>query len=125
MDYPEVLDRPAAEALPALPAMGSVGRAVWAIYALLPLVFIFGGVAAFEALRHSAEARMRLAMHFATVSAFASIIGLARWPSIHWELARAYSSASPEARSALEATFLGLLVPISVTISVSFSGSLL
>jgi hypothetical protein len=72
------------------------------------LVFVLAGVAAFEALRHTAEARMRLALHLATLSAFASIIGLARWPSIHWELARAY--AGPEARSALEAIFLGLNV---------------
>jgi hypothetical protein len=49
-------------------------------------------------------------MHLATLSAFASIIGLARWPSIHWELARAYISAEPGGRSALEAIFLGLNV---------------
>jgi hypothetical protein len=110
MDYPDVLDRPASEALPALLATGSVGRAIWAIYALVPLVFVLAGVAAFEALRHTAEARMRLAMHLATLSAFASIIGLARWPSIHWELARTYISVGPEGQSALEAIFLGLNV---------------
>jgi hypothetical protein len=110
MGYPDVLDRPASEALPALLATGSVGRAIWAIYALVPLVFVLAGVAAFEALRHTAEARMRLALHLATLSAFASVIGLARWPSIHWELARAYISAGPEVRSALEAIFLGLNV---------------
>lgn len=110
MDYPDVLDRPATEALPSLLATGPTGRTVWAIYAFLPLVFLLAGVAAFEALRHVAEARMRLAMVLAIVSAFASIIGLARWPSIHWAFAQAHPSVGPEARTALEATFRGLNV---------------
>ncbi len=43
MDYPDVLDRPASEALPALLATGSVGRVIWAIYAFVPLVFVLAG----------------------------------------------------------------------------------
>lgn len=110
MDYPDVLDRSASEALPALLATGSTGRTIWAIYAFLPLTFILAGVSAFEAFHDFAEGRMRLAMHLATVSAFASIIGLARWPSIHWEIAKAYTSPGFQHKGALEAVFLGLNV---------------
>lgn len=119
MDYPDVLDLPASEALPALLATGSVGRAIWAIYALVPLVFVLAGVAAFEALRHTAEARMRLAMHLATLSAFASIIGLARWPSIHWELAALTYPLGPKDKAPLKLSSWAL-TSISATISVSF-----
>jgi Na+-transporting NADH:ubiquinone oxidoreductase subunit NqrB len=38
------------------------------------------------------------------------LLGLARWPSVHWELARAYPTASPEARVAIDAVFSGLNV---------------
>jgi len=38
------------------------------------------------------------------------LLGLARWPSVHWELARAYATASPEARPAIDAVFRGLNV---------------
>jgi hypothetical protein len=31
-----------------------------------------------------------------------------RWPSIHWELARAWETAGPEARQGMGATFRGL-----------------
>ena len=34
---------------------------------------------------------MRVAMLFAALSSVAMILGLARWPSIHWELAQAYA----------------------------------
>ena len=36
------------------------------------------------------------------------LLGLARWPSVHWELARAYPAASPDARAAIDAIFGGL-----------------
>jgi hypothetical protein len=38
------------------------------------------------------------------------LLGLARWPSVHWELGRAYAAAAPDARVALDAIFRGLNV---------------
>lgn len=102
--YPEVLDGAAADVLPALLAMGDQGRAVWAVYALLPLCWIPAAAGAFHALRGSGEGRMRIASAFATVSAIAMVLGLMRWPSLHWELARGWAS-KPEARPALETLF--------------------
>jgi hypothetical protein len=47
---------------------------------------------------------MRLAVSFAVVSALGMILGLMRWPSFHWELARTWV-AEPDVRPALEAVF--------------------
>ena len=106
--YPEVLDGAAAEVLPALLATGSSGRAAWAFYALLPLIWIPAAVGAFHALRHTGEGSMRVATHFGTLAALSMMLGLMRWPSIHWELAQAYVVAAPEQRVVLDAVFLGL-----------------
>lgn len=107
-NYPDVLDGSAATVLPALLATGSSGRIAWAFYAFLPLIWIPAGVAAFQALRHTGEGSMRVAMLFATVTALAMMLGLMRWPSIHWELARTYVVASSDSRTVIEAIFLGL-----------------
>jgi hypothetical protein len=107
-NYPDVLDGSAATVLPALLATGANGRAAWALYALLPLIWIPAGVGAFHALRHTGEGVMRLAMQFATLTALAMMLGLMRWPSIHWDLATAYAVGSPEQRGVLDALFLGL-----------------
>ena len=109
-DYPDVLDGPAAQVLPRLIALGPGGRAVWAIYALLPLLLIPAGVGSYAALRDVAPNAMRAALAFSVVSAVSMLVGLARWPSVHWELARAYSSAAPESRAAIDAVFSGLNV---------------
>jgi len=106
--YPDVLDGPAAEVLPRLVALGSSGRAVWSIYAFLPLLLIPAGVGAYAALRDVAPNAMRAALVFSVVTAVSMLLGLARWPSVHWELARAYSAASPETRAAIDAVFRGL-----------------
>jgi len=108
--YPDVLDGPAAEVLPRLIALGSRGRAVWAIYAFLPLLLIPAGIGSYAALRDAAPNAMRAALVFSVVSAVSMLLGLARWPSVHWELARAYPAASPETRAAIDATFRGLNV---------------
>jgi len=107
-NYPDVLDAPAATALPALLAMGPQGRAVWGLYGLLPLLLIPAAVGAFTALRSSDEGEMRLALLLAVVAAMSMMIGLLRWPSIQWELARAYASTGTEGRTVLAATFDGL-----------------
>ena len=105
-NYPAVLDGSAAEVLPGLREGGSTMRAVWAIYSFLPLLFIPGAVGALCAFR-SSRVRMTLALVVATVAAFAMCLGLMRWPSINWALAEAYSGASAEAKSGLEAVFAG------------------
>jgi hypothetical protein len=109
-DYPAVLDGNAAEVLPRLLDLGEAGRAVWAVYAFLPLLLIPAAIGARAALGDRAPSAMRGALVFATIAAVTMLLGLARWPSVHWELARAYSSATPDARSAIDAVFLGLNV---------------
>jgi hypothetical protein len=85
-------------------------RAVWALYALLPLVFIPAGVGAYLALRRGSPGRMLVALCAAFVVAIAMPVGLMRWPSVHWELARAFPMAGPDARTAIAAAFDGLNV---------------
>ncbi len=103
-NYPEVLDGRAADVLPALLGTGEAGRAVWALYSLLPLLWIPAAVGAFHALRGKSEGAMRSGMLFAVVSSLAMVLGLMRWPSFQWELARAWS-AEPNSRPALESIF--------------------
>ena len=106
--YPEVLDGSAQDVLPALLATGAAGRVAWAIYGVLPLVFILGGVGAFEALRERASGPMRIGMQFAFLAAVSMMLGLMRWPSVHWELARAWGAAAEGERVVLSAVFDGL-----------------
>ena len=107
-NYPQVLDGNAAEVLPNLIATGTTGRAVWAIYGFLPLIWIPAGVGAFHALRRVREGSMRVAMLFAVVSAISMMLGLLRWPSIHWALAQAYVIGTEADRTAIGAIFAGL-----------------
>lgn len=107
-NYPAVLDGPAATVLPSLLATGTQGRLVWAIYALLPLIWIPAGVAAYEALAPVRRGAMRLAMVFAVVAAVAMMLGLMRWPSLHWELALAYAQAAPPEQAVITAVFDGM-----------------
>jgi hypothetical protein len=108
-DYPKVLDGEAADVLPRLRRGGARMRAVWAIYAFLPLFLVVGAAGAREAFPSNAG-MMVMALMFAAVGALAMCLGLMRWPSIHWVLADAYQKASPDARSAIGATFTGLNV---------------
>lgn len=107
-NYPDVLDGNAADVLPKLLATGAAGRAAWALYAFLPLIWIPAGVAAFHALRPVREGSMRIAMLFAVLSAISMMLGLMRWPSIHWALAQAYQTAGPAEQSVIAAMFAGL-----------------
>lgn len=107
-EYPDILDGAAVEVLPKLLATGSTGRAVWALYAFLPLIWIPAGVGAFHALRHVREGSMRAAMLFAVVAAICMMLGLLRWPSIHWALAQAYEVAGAPERTVIAALFTGL-----------------
>ena len=107
-DYPKVLDGPADRVLPALLTTGAAGRFAWSLYALLPLIWLPAGVGAFEALRSRAEGGMRLALLFASLAAISMMLGLFRWPSIHWELARALPGAGPEEHRIIAVLFDGL-----------------
>ena len=109
-EYPDVLDGPAADVLPKLLALGDTGRAVWVVYAFLPLLLIPAGVGAYAALREWAPNAMRAALACSVVAAVSMLLGLARWPSVHWELARAYPAAAPDTRVAIDAIFRGLNV---------------
>jgi hypothetical protein len=109
-DYPAVLDGTASDVLPRLLALGGTGRAVWVVYAFLPLLLIPAASGAYAALRDAAPGAMRAALVFSVLAAVSMLLGLARWPSVHWELARAYATASPDARLAIDAVFSGLNV---------------
>jgi hypothetical protein len=107
-NYPRVLDGDAAHVLPSLLATGTTGRAVWAIYGFLPLIWIPAGVGAYHALRGVREGSMRVAMLFAVVAAVSMMLGLLRWPSIHWTLAQAYIAGNEGDQAAIATTFAGL-----------------
>ena len=107
-NYPDILDGRAQDVLPALLATGPAGRAAWALYGVLPLVFLPAGVSAFEALRQRAAGPMRVGVLFALLAAVSMVLGLMRWPSVHWELARAWATAGEGERVVLAATFDGL-----------------
>ena len=106
--YPEVLDGPASEVLPALLATGDSGRMAWALYSVLPLVFLPASIAAFCALRERAAGIARIGGLFALVAAISMMLGLMRWPSVHWELARAWAAAGESDRVVLATMFDGL-----------------
>ena len=107
-NYPAVLDGPASSVLPALLATGPTGRAVWALYGFLPLIWLPAGVGAYRALRSSHPGAMLLALQCAVLSTISMMLGLLRWPTLHWRLAELYVSADPSQRQVLEATFDGL-----------------
>ena len=107
-DYPAILDGPAETVLPHLLATGSTGRAVWAIYAFLPLVWIPAGAGAYLALRRSHPGSSLLALQCAVVAALAMMLGLMRWPTVHWRLAQLYATADSSQRAVLDALFDGL-----------------
>jgi hypothetical protein len=109
-DYPAVLDGAAADVLPRLLVLGDAGRAVWAVYALLPMLLVPASVGAYAVLREFAPSAMRAALALGVIAAVSMLLGLARWPSVHWELARAWETASPDARLAIDAVFRGLNV---------------
>ena len=106
--YPDVLDGPASKVLPALLATGDSGRAAWALYSVLPLVFLPASIAAFCALRERGAGIARVAGLFALVSTVSMMLGLMRWPSVQWELARAWTTAGESDRLVLAAVFDGL-----------------
>jgi hypothetical protein len=107
--YPDVLDGEAAVVLPKLLALGATGRAVWVLYGIIPLLLIPAALGVRAALGERAPALTRSAVILATISAVAMMLGLLRWPSIHWTLATQFAAANSDAeRHAIGAVFLGL-----------------
>jgi hypothetical protein len=51
---------------------------------------------------------MWLALQFAVLSAISMMLGLMRWPTIHWRLAQAYATADSSQQAILAAMFDGL-----------------
>jgi hypothetical protein len=72
------------------------------------LIWLPAGVAAYEALAPVRRGAMRLALLFSVVAALSLMLGLMRWPSVHWNLAREFVQAAPPERAVLAAVFDGL-----------------
>ncbi|MBL8113004.1 MAG: DUF4386 domain-containing protein [Acidobacteria bacterium] len=106
--YPDVLDLPAADVLPKLLALGTAGRAAWFLYALVPLLLVPAAVGTHAALRDTSPGAARAAAIFAVLSGLTMQLGLARWPTFQWELARAWATASGPERETIAAVFAGL-----------------
>jgi hypothetical protein len=107
-DYPAILDGPAGTVLPRLLTTGTSGRAAWALYAFLPLIWLPAGVGAYFALRRFSPGAMLLALQWAVLAAVSMMLGLMRWPSVHWHLAQAQATATPEQQQIIAAVFDGL-----------------
>ena len=107
--YPDVLDGKAEQVLPALLAMGQEGRGVWGIYGLLPLLLLPAGLGAHAVLREHAPMYARGAVLLAASAAAAMLLGLLRWPSIHWVLAESFVATDDVGqRAAITVLFDGL-----------------
>ena len=107
-DYPAILDGPASTVLPQLLATGAAGRAAWTLYAFLPLIWIPAGVGAYCALRHFYPGAMLLALQCAALAAISMMLGLMRWPSVHWHLAQLQPTATAEQQQVIATLFGGL-----------------
>jgi len=107
-DYPGILDGPANVVLPRLLATGTSGRAAWALYAFLPLIWLPAGVGAYRALRRFYPGAMLLALQCAGLAAVSMMLGLMRWPSVHWHLAGLQATATAEQQQLIAAVFDGL-----------------
>lgn len=106
--YPDVLDHPASDVLPRLLALGAAGRATWAMYAMIPLLLV--PAAAGLATLHDTPAQrttVRIASALAVLAGVCMTVGLVRWPSLQWELAHAWDTASNDQRAVLSVVFDG------------------
>lgn len=107
-NYPDAIEGDAKTVLPNLIAMGRTGRGVWALYAFLPLAWIPVGVGAFQALKRESEGSMRVGMSLMIVAALSMMLGLMRWPSIHWQLGVVFEQATASQQEVISAIFRGL-----------------
>jgi hypothetical protein len=103
--YPDILDRGASEVLPRLAAGGQRLRIVWFLYAALPLGIVYSGAAAASVLERGGKGLRALGVTAAFAAGIAMMIGLLRWPTIEWTLARYWDSAPASSRTVLAAIF--------------------
>lgn len=106
--YPDILDGDAYHVLPKVIAGGQEMRTVWAIYAFLPLTLIFAALGTYSYLKDKFNSLAVAGLVFATISAFANMLGLLRWPSINWVLAEKFVTATTSQKEIINAVFLGL-----------------
>ncbi len=109
-NYPDILDGDAYHVLPKIVAGGSEMRAIWAIYAFLPLILVPAALGTYAYLRNKHNSLAIGGLIFATVATFANMLGLMRWPSIHWTMAQSFAAASPDQQATINTIFLGLNV---------------
>jgi hypothetical protein len=109
-NYPDILDGDAYHVLPKIVAGGEQMRAVWVMYALLPLILIPAGLGTHAYLRNKNNSLAVAGLIFAAIAAFANMLGLMRWPSIHWTLAQSFASSTAEQQATINAIFQGLNV---------------
>lgn len=106
LGYPGILDQGAAGVLPRLAAGGVMLRGAWLLYSALPLTFLVAGIASMPILEDGGGRGLaRLGAVAAILAAIAMMLGLMRWPSIHYALASRWSTASAEQREIYEALF--------------------
>ncbi len=104
-DYPGVLARPAGEVLPQLLGLGTTGRIVWIVYGLIPLLLIPTARGVREVAQDSLTGLGKASVWLAAVSAVSMMIGLLRWPTLHWMLAANWASATDAMQDAMAAQF--------------------
>lgn len=109
-NYPDILDGDAYLVFPKIVAGGSEMRAIWAIYALLPLILIPAGLGTYSYLRDKNNSLAVAGLVFASFAAFANMLGLMRWPSIHWILAQSFTTSTVEQKATINTIFQGLNV---------------
>lgn len=109
-NYPDILDGNAYEVFPKIVKGGNEMRAVWAIYAFLPLILIPAGLGTYIYLKNKNNSLAVTGLVFATIAAIANMLGLMRWPSIHWTLAQSFATATAEQQATMNTLFQGLNV---------------
>jgi Domain of unknown function (DUF4386) len=103
--YPDILARGAAEVLPRLLAGGARLRVVWFLYSALPLGILFAGAASAPILNRGGRELRALGVGAAIGPGIAMTIGLLRWPTIEWTLARYWGTGASPSQPALAAIF--------------------
>ncbi|HXJ20837.1 MAG TPA: DUF4386 family protein [Polyangia bacterium] len=104
-DYPRVLARGAAQVLPRLAEGGDTLRAVWLLYAALPGAIVYAGLASRAMLARGGRRVRTVGVAAAVTAGAAMTLGLLRWSTLEWELARAWATAGPAARDTLARAF--------------------
>ncbi|HEY5933297.1 MAG TPA: DUF4386 family protein [Kofleriaceae bacterium] len=106
--YPDVLDESAATVLPRLAAGGTPLRTAWLVYGAIPLTLLIGGLASMPLLeRGGGRSLARVGGALAAVAALAMMVGLLRWPTLHWVLAERWQAATADQREVYGAVFDG------------------